>query len=72
KKIGILIVGEAHLNEEQLKKIKRLFSRCLKIWYSKDPDSDNAKGIAVVFNKELTNINNVRVKEIIAGQVMLA
>ncbi|KAJ7583848.1 Endonuclease/exonuclease/phosphatase, partial [Mycena floridula] len=70
KRIGILIAGEARLNEDRHKRLKALFLKRLKIWYSKDP-MRNAKGIAVVFNKELTNVEDVQVREIIPGQALL-
>ncbi|KAJ7574605.1 Endonuclease/exonuclease/phosphatase, partial [Mycena floridula] len=71
KRIGILIVGEAHLNRQRHKRLEDTFGKRLKIWYSKDPTRDNAKGLAVVFNKELTNTQDVKIREIIPGQALL-
>ncbi|KAF8869202.1 Endonuclease/exonuclease/phosphatase [Mucidula mucida] len=71
KKIGVLIVGEAHLNDERRDDIEALFNRRLKIFHSEDPDTPNARGVAIVLNKEITETENVVVTEIVPGRAIL-
>jgi exonuclease III len=70
-KINILAVGEAHLNESRHLAIETLFSKRLKIIHSKLPHSHNAAGIAIVLNKENTNIEDIKTHEIIPGHALM-
>ncbi|KAJ3884888.1 hypothetical protein GG344DRAFT_60034, partial [Lentinula edodes] len=70
RKIGILIVGEAHMDSERRDNIEKKYQN-LKIFFSKLNDTSNAAGIAVIFNKEHTNTHGIQMHEIIAGHAML-
>ncbi|KAF9021362.1 hypothetical protein BDZ89DRAFT_957524, partial [Hymenopellis radicata] len=73
-KIGILVVGEAHLNEERRDKLDKLFDRRLDIHFSENVGDDNAvnsKGVAVVLNKNYVKTDNVKTWNIIPGQALL-
>ncbi|KAJ3983801.1 Endonuclease/exonuclease/phosphatase, partial [Lentinula detonsa] len=70
EKIGILVVGEAHLNPRRLDEISRITDSRMKIFYTMREDTSNAAGIAVVLNKNRTNTRGVLVHEIVAGHAI--
>ncbi|KAJ7273886.1 hypothetical protein C8J57DRAFT_1224796 [Mycena rebaudengoi] len=71
KRIGILLVQEAHLNEEREDSIKTLFRKRLKVFRSEDPENPTGKGgVAVVLNRQLTNVSGVTITEIIPGRAI--
>ncbi|KAF9030588.1 DNase I-like protein, partial [Hymenopellis radicata] len=73
-KIGVLVVGEAHLNDERKDKLDTLFDRRLDIHFSENVGNDNAvnsKGVAIVLNKNYVKTDNVKSWNIIPGQALL-
>jgi hypothetical protein len=73
KKIGVLVVQEAHMSDERRDELEKKFHRRLKIFSSADPDKPTEMaGVAVVFNKDILNVENVSAEEIIPGRAMLA
>jgi exonuclease III len=70
-KIGILAVQEAHLDEPRVTRLEGLFPKRIKIYYTTDPNTPNARGVAIVLNKELTNISGVTTQEIVPGRAIL-
>ncbi|EPT04336.1 hypothetical protein FOMPIDRAFT_1028091 [Fomitopsis schrenkii] len=70
QRIGLLAIQEAHLNKETVNQIHKMYGRRLRVLYSKDPDTDNARGVAFVINRELTNLNGLKVVELIPGRAM--
>ncbi|KAJ7098801.1 Endonuclease/exonuclease/phosphatase, partial [Mycena belliarum] len=70
-KIGVLVVGEAHLSAARHANIQSLFGRRLEIVFSEDPVTANAKGLAFVVNKDLMKTENIKTQEIIPGRAML-
>ncbi|KAF8079077.1 Endonuclease/exonuclease/phosphatase [Lyophyllum atratum] len=72
KRIGILLVQESHLTEERKDDIEKLFGNRLKLYISMDPDSPSARGgVAVALNRSLTNVEGVKVTEVVAGRALL-
>lgn len=71
KRIGILIVGEAHLNDEWWDAIESMPRSRLQVLHSEDPKSLNARGVAIVLNKEITETENVNAVEIVPGCALL-
>ncbi|KAJ7161824.1 Endonuclease/exonuclease/phosphatase [Mycena crocata] len=72
KRLGILVVQEAHMTEERRSDVEKLFSKRLKLFTSADPENPTGKGgITVVLNRQLTNTNGVKKWEIIPGRAML-
>ncbi|KAK0484273.1 Endonuclease/exonuclease/phosphatase, partial [Armillaria luteobubalina] len=71
KRIGIMIVGETHLNDERRDAVEGMPRSHLRIIHSEDPESPNARGVAIVLNKELTTTESIRAVEIIPGRVLL-
>ncbi|KAK0502754.1 hypothetical protein EDD18DRAFT_1063888 [Armillaria luteobubalina] len=70
RRIAILIVGEAHLNSERKENINNVFGKLLHIEHSEMQDNPNAKGVAIVLNKRLTNYQNIKRWEIVPGQAL--
>ncbi|KAJ7023368.1 Endonuclease/exonuclease/phosphatase, partial [Mycena alexandri] len=71
EKIGALIVGEAHMNDERKTNIDNLFGRKLRLEFTGDPRSPNAKGVAIVLNKNMVETSEISTEEIIAGRAMV-
>jgi exonuclease III len=69
-KIGILAVQEAHLDESRVTWLEELFPKRIKIYHTADPSTPNARGVAIVLNKELTNIAGVTTQEIVPGRAI--
>jgi hypothetical protein len=59
ERIGMLIVGEAHLDEERLESIDRVFKRQLLVKYSKDPRTPNANGVTIVVNRNQLKVEDI-------------
>ena len=70
-KIGILVVGEAHLSAARHANIITLFGRRLEVIFTEDPATANAKGLAFVINKDLLCTDNIQSWEIVAGRAMV-
>ncbi|KAJ7026027.1 hypothetical protein C8F04DRAFT_1190942 [Mycena alexandri] len=64
KRIGVLLVQEAHLNDEHRENIEQLFKKTLKKILP-------ARGVAIVLNKQLPNVNGAKTTEIIPGRALL-
>ncbi|SJL06249.1 uncharacterized protein ARMOST_09585 [Armillaria ostoyae] len=71
EKIGMLTLQETHLSDAYVEEIHQKYSRRMKVFHSIDPEHPNAKGVAVVLNRELINIDNVESLEVIAGRALL-
>lgn len=70
--IGVLAVGETHLSEEQVEEIENsIYGERLNIYNSIDPEHPNAKGIAIVLNRDITNTEGVSVHYLIPGRAIL-
>ncbi|KAJ3714450.1 hypothetical protein C8R42DRAFT_564534, partial [Lentinula raphanica] len=70
-RIGILVVGEAHLDSQRRDDIERIHGASLKILFSRRQDTPNAAGIAFVLNKSITNTEGIQTYEIVAGHALL-
>ncbi|KAJ6474898.1 hypothetical protein C8R45DRAFT_805109, partial [Mycena sanguinolenta] len=71
EKIGILAIGESHLSDE----IEAdLACKRLKLFTTIDPDParQNSAGVALVFNRDITNTEDIETWEIIPGRALLA
>ncbi|KAI0656999.1 Endonuclease/exonuclease/phosphatase [Cubamyces menziesii] len=72
KRIAILAVQEAHLNEERTQALNGLFGKHLFVVHSADPSNETgARGVAFVLNKRIIKKPEYTVKEIIPGRVLL-
>ncbi|KAF4615476.1 hypothetical protein D9613_003370 [Agrocybe pediades] len=70
KRIGILLVQEAHLDGDRERTLQTLFERQLQIWNFPDPEMPRARaGVAFVINKQIINASNVgEVRSIVPGR----
>lgn len=71
-KIGVLVVGETHLSDDQVDEIQssHLGNR-MKVHNSIDAEHPNSMGIAVVLNHDLTNTKDTKVVPLIPGRAIL-
>ncbi|KIJ09914.1 hypothetical protein PAXINDRAFT_86789 [Paxillus involutus ATCC 200175] len=72
QQIGMLALQETHLTKTEEDAINDTFHHRLHVLSSLDPTSPNAKGVAIVINKQLTNSKNIRTFDIIPGRALLA
>ncbi|KAF9028477.1 DNase I-like protein [Hymenopellis radicata] len=70
RRIAVMIVGEAHLNSERKKKIDDIFESVMHVEHSEIPGRPNAGGVAITFNKRLTNTDNLKRWEIVPGHAL--
>ncbi|KAJ7229950.1 hypothetical protein GGX14DRAFT_553452 [Mycena pura] len=71
--IGVAIVSETHLSAAQTQEIEEShMKKRLRIYNSQYPENPAAKGIAIVVNRELMNIDGISVHYLIPGKAMLA
>ncbi|KAJ6490331.1 hypothetical protein C8R47DRAFT_977706, partial [Mycena vitilis] len=52
-RLGILITTESHLDAERTNNINLLFGKKLRIEFSKDPETANARGVAFVISRAM-------------------
>ncbi|KAJ3712217.1 hypothetical protein C8R42DRAFT_594865, partial [Lentinula raphanica] len=71
KGIGILVVGEAHMDAERRAEIEQVHGAYLKIYFSKLPNTANAAGIAFALNKSMTNTEGIQTYEVVPGHALL-
>ncbi|KAK7034152.1 hypothetical protein R3P38DRAFT_2772255 [Favolaschia claudopus] len=70
-KVGLMIVGESHLNDQRHLDIENLFGQCLRVDFTADPDAPTSRaGLAFVLNKTLVKTDGVKTHEIIPGRAM--
>ncbi|KAJ7191980.1 Endonuclease/exonuclease/phosphatase, partial [Mycena pura] len=73
EQIGVAIVSETHLSAAQTQEIEEShMKKRLRIYNSQYPENPAAKGIAIVVNRELMNIDGIKVHYLIPGKAMLA
>ncbi|EIW54961.1 DNase I-like protein, partial [Trametes versicolor FP-101664 SS1] len=71
-KIAILALQEAHMNEERLNTLNKIFGAHLEIVCSPDPENETgARGVAFVINKRLINTANMTSTTIVPGRAMM-
>jgi hypothetical protein len=70
KKIGILALQETHLSDQMTESLEALYHKRIKILHTCDRNTSNAKGVAIVLNKELTNTHNIATHELIPGRAI--
>jgi exonuclease III len=70
KRLGVLAIQEAHLTQEHVDDLHKLFGKRLQIHFSQGQNT-NAHGVAIVLNREITNIHGIQQVDIIPGRAML-
>jgi exonuclease III len=71
KKIGILALQETHIGQVEVEDIHTWFGECLQIYHTIDPTQPNSKGVAIVLNKNITNIIGVQEFKIMPGRAIM-
>ncbi|KAJ7111943.1 DNase I-like protein, partial [Mycena epipterygia] len=72
QKIGVLIVGEAHLDDQHKTDIDNLFGRVIRLEFTPDREAPSARaGLAFVLNKNMVETTGIQTTEIIPGRAML-
>jgi exonuclease III len=72
QRIGVLIVGEAHMDDRLKAEIDSLFSRAIRLEFTPDPVAPTRRaGLAFMLNKNLVETRGVVTREIIAGRAMI-
>ena len=71
KRIGVLAVQETHLTGDHVDHLHHLFSKRLHIISTIDEAEPNSKGVAIVLNKEITNVHNVESTVIVQARALL-
>ncbi|KAJ7191839.1 Endonuclease/exonuclease/phosphatase, partial [Mycena pura] len=73
KQLGILIVTETHMSTTQSLEIQDSYmNKRLKLFNYEYPENPATKGVAIVLNREITNIDGVKIHYLIPGRAMLA
>ncbi|KAK7007332.1 hypothetical protein R3P38DRAFT_3212320 [Favolaschia claudopus] len=72
QKIGVLVVGEAHLDDNHKTDIDNLFGRAIRLEFTPDEEAPAARaGVAFIMNKNLVDTEGIKTIEIIPGRAML-
>ncbi|EIW61240.1 DNase I-like protein, partial [Trametes versicolor FP-101664 SS1] len=72
RKIAILVLQEAHLNDERVESLNRVFGRNMTILHSPDPiNSTGARGVALVINKRVLKDCTPVMRQIVPGRAIL-
>ncbi|KAJ8502105.1 hypothetical protein ONZ51_g163 [Trametes cubensis] len=72
KKIAILAVQEAHLNQDRVTTLNDVFGRNMVVVHSADPaNGTGARGVAFVVNKRVIKKPDFTVRDLIPGRAML-
>lgn len=70
RKLGVLAIQETHLTDELTQQFEEMFGNNLSLRFLPDPETQNAKGIAVVLNKRLIKTGNIQETEIVPGRAI--
>ncbi|THU95165.1 DNase I-like protein, partial [Dendrothele bispora CBS 962.96] len=73
KRLGVLLVQEAHMDEEQRSDVNKRFSKRIKVFSSGHPESPHSKeGVAIVLNKDFleTDDNLIGYVTIVPGRAL--
>ncbi|KAJ7081747.1 Endonuclease/exonuclease/phosphatase [Mycena epipterygia] len=72
-KLGVLVVMETHMSAAQALEIEESYmNKRLKLFNYEYPNNPAAKGVAIVLNREITNVEGVKVHYLIPGKAILA
>ena len=70
--IGLLAVQESHLTDEIADQFQELFSNSLTLHYSPDPETRNARGVAIILNKRMVDTRTVKTTVVAQGRALMA
>ena len=73
RKMGILALQETHLAEEEAATVKRLYGRRIHIIHLADPEKPtSARGVAIIINREMMDVNGVQSTTLIPGRAIMS
>ncbi|KAJ7626816.1 hypothetical protein FB45DRAFT_749551, partial [Roridomyces roridus] len=70
KRIGIAAIQETHLSPDDVEDIHKLFGKRLQVYATIDPASPQSKGVALIVNKELLPIEQIKTKSVVPGRAL--
>ena len=70
--IDILAVQESHLTDDVAKQFSDLFGNRLSLFHSPDPETNNARGVAIVVSKRKFHTHNISHTVLVPGRAILA
>jgi hypothetical protein len=59
------------MDDRRCDAIHSLFGKVIRVEFSKDPETSNARGVAFVLNKNLVGMENIKTTELVPGRAML-
>ncbi|KAF9783393.1 Endonuclease/exonuclease/phosphatase, partial [Thelephora terrestris] len=68
--LGVMAIQETHLTDELANQFKELFGNRLELFYSPDPLTRNARGVAIVVNKRHFKTEEIKTTEIVPGRAI--
>lgn len=71
QRIGILALQETHLSKDNETILNSTPGLRIQVTSSIDPAQTNAKGVAIVMNKNLVNTSGMKVHELVPGRALL-
>ena len=71
KRIAVLLVQEAHMDDERKNQVENIFSRRMKIHASANPDNPAGKeGVAIILNSQLLCTQGLEATKIVPGRTI--
>jgi len=70
RNLAILAVQETHLTDDLSNQFENLFGDKFALFHSPDPDTRNARGIAIILNKKFINTHGVNITTLIPGRAI--
>ena len=71
-KVGVMAVQETHLTDDLADQFKTMFGDKFSLYYSPDPMTRNAKGVAIILDKKMIKTEDVTITTIVPGRAMSA
>ncbi|KAK7007352.1 Endonuclease/exonuclease/phosphatase, partial [Favolaschia claudopus] len=72
QKLGVLVIGEAHLDDSHKCDVDNLFGRAIRLEFTPDEEAPAARaGVAFALNKNLVETSQIKTTEVIAGRAMI-
>ena len=71
RNLGILAVQETHLTDDLADQFNALFGDKFALYHSPDPDTRNARGVALVLNRRFLNTQGISTTTMIPGRAIL-
>lgn len=71
KRIGIMAIQETHLTDKLAEPFETLFNNNFSLKYSPDPLTHNMRGVTIILNMRLINMEKISTINIIPGRALL-